>query len=182
MSAITHQPGRLAQAVQGNWYSAGTQDLTTGSTDYTWGNIPEAAFMIKVAIAGASLSVDEEMMIRIGDEDGIDTSGYIGAVESNDFTQLKFSITLGFQISLGQDAGHAYHGSVDLTRVGSLTWVEHGMTGFDSGNGGGEGPAYSIGSLTLGKPLTQVQLLSADGSGADTNTFDAGVAELYYFV
>lgn len=175
---IHRQAGHIGNLTRGNWFSAGSKDLSTGASSYTWTNIPAAAFMVKVVISGASLSVDEEMMIRVGDEDGIDTSGYLGAVESNDSSQLKFSDTLGFQISLGQDAGHAFHGSVDLTRVGALAWIERGLTGF---NDSSEDPSHSIGSRTLGKPLTQVQLLSADGSGAGSNTFDAGAAELYYF-
>lgn len=180
MSAITHQAGHQTKATRGYWYSAGTQDLTTGAASYTWENIPEGAFMVEVVISGASLSVDEEMMIRVGDEDGIDTSGYLGAIESNDFSQNNFGSggALGFQISLGQDAGHAYHAIVELRRVGDTAWVERGLSGFDSQS---EDPSHSVGSRTLGKPLTQVQLLTTDGTGAGSNTFDAGTAELYYY-
>lgn len=177
---IHRQAGHIGTTTRGNWFSAGVKDLSTGATSYTWTNIPESTRLIQIAISGASLSVDEELMIRVGDEDGIDTSGYLGAIESNDAPQNNFGTggALGFQISLIQDAGHAYHAIVDLTRVGATTWVERGLSGFESST---EDPSHSVGSRTLGKPLTQVQLLTTDGTGAGSNTFDAGSAELYYF-
>lgn len=177
---INRQAGHLGKLTRGNWFSAGVKDLTTGATNYIWTGLPPSCTMIEIPISEASLNIDEEIMIRLGDS-AIVTTGYRGSMivgGGGGAADTQFSGSDGFLLTGSMDAGEAYIGIVHLIRIGDLTWVESAHFAFDNT---GQSPSISSGRLILTTAITQVQLLSGTKTGAGTNTFDGGEAELWYF-
>lgn len=153
-----------------------TQTPTSGTT-VNFGSIPANTRQIVISLAGISTTGTENLELTLGDAGGIETTGYLGAISrvaAASASSDQFP-TDAFTLAIGMAAGATLHGSVILTLVDAATfaWAVSGSLGR-----GDTTSTYNLGgSKALSAALTQVQLQTAG-----TNTFDAGIVSIQYFV
>ena len=153
-----------------------TQPLTLGaavastsgtSIDFT--GIPSWAKRITVMFDGVSTNGTSSFLIQFGDSGGIETTGYVSAVN---YATNATGSTAGFVIIYGIVAASVtQQGSVILTNLSNNIWVSNGnMCDNQDRN------SSSAGSKTLSATLTQVRITTVNG----TDTFDAGSINILY--
>ena len=151
-----------------------TKQATTSGSSVTFSGIPSGTSLIFVNFDGVSLSgSSDNLLIRLGDAGGIETSGYIststkiisGAHPSADTSSAGFLIRL-------IDDGLVTSGQMILTLfdAATFTWVQsHTVLGSIYQ------PMIGGGKKALSAELTQLSLLT---TGSDT--FDAGSINISY--
>ena len=142
--------------------SVGPTATTSGTSfDFT---VPSTCTRIVVQFFGVSLSGTDDILVRLGDAGGIETTGYYSG--SRDITP----VTNGLIVFVGS-SGRTATGHMDIVRVGSTNqWSSiHSVSMSTISNSGG-------GSKTLSDSITTV---SVTRSGSDT--FDAGSIAVRYW-
>ena len=136
---------------------------TTSGTSFDFA-VPSTCTRIVVQFFGVSLSGTDDILVRLGDAGGIETTGYYSG--SRDITP----VTTGLIVFVG-GAGRTATGHMDIVRVGSTNqWSSiHSVSMSTISNSGG-------GSKTLSDSITTV---SVTRSGTDT--FDAGSIAVRYW-
>jgi hypothetical protein len=141
----------------------GGPTATTSGTAFDF-VIPATATNIVVQFLGVSLSGTDDILVRLGDAGGIETTGYYSS--SRDTTP----VTNGFLVFVGNSTRTAT-GQMMLTKVATTnTWTSfHAVSMATISNAGG-------GSKTLSDVLTTLRITR---NGSDT--FDAGSVAVRYW-
>jgi len=131
------------------------------TSSVTFGSIPAGTTMIVMMLEGVKTGGTQDMLVRIGDSGGIETSGYLGAGGSMHATGYTESRTDGYGIILNAETHDLHNGSVILTLKDSsnFTWTATGIAGSSSNN---QRTHACGGSKSLTAELTQVQFISLD--------------------
>jgi len=165
-AAVT--PTKLAQPL-----TLATAQAATSGTSIDFTGIPSWVKRITVMFDQISGSGASELLIRLGDSGGFETSGYLTAssifgVSSVATTQF----TAGFGITLGGTTAKIWQGAIRFTKLTSNVWVAEGSLGrSDAVN-----VATIAGSKTLSAELTGIRITHANG----TDTFDNGTVNVLY--
>ena len=159
-------------AAAGGGFTLGTEQATTSGTTITFGSIPSGTKMIVISLNGVSTTGSINVLVRLGDAGGLETSGYIGAtvVAYENGNVLGAGDSTGFPVK-NQISGTFHCGTIICTLVDSTTfdWV---MSVSDSP--AGDNGVVGGGRKTLSAELTQVALYVNSGA------FDAGTANIMY--
>ena len=145
-----------------------TAIATTSGADHTWSSIPAGVNQIVMMLDLVGLNtVGPEMLVRMGDSGGIETSGYRSSAEHNG---TYVSSTVGFLLTPVGDAAAEYSGTITFNRLDGNLWEATGML-----NKASTAFTFVCGSKTLTGELTSIQLAN-NGAG----TFDTGSANIMY--
>lgn len=140
------------------------QNVNSGSSvDFT---VPSTATRIIIQFDAVSLSGTDNILVRIGDSGGIETTGYVSSSAGQ-------SSTVGLIIAVGSATGRVI-GEMSMSSVGaSNRWIaSHAVS---NATGGG---TYGGGSKTLSAAITTIRITR---DGADS--FDgAGIVSIRYFL
>jgi len=179
---ITNGSAQLSFTAQPtSGFTMGTEVSASGQV-ITFGSIPTGVTQIIMSFAKLSNNDDDNSwIIRIGDEDGIDATGYLGTGWKMEGTSVGGATneTTGFPISENQASGvaasAALSGQIILTLVASDTfsWTMTGALYRDAGTAVAH---FGGGTYALPKVLTQVALTTTGGSA----TWDAGEVNIMY--
>ena len=147
------------------------QSAAGTAVDFT--GIPAGVKRITVMFVGVSTNYTglSNFLIQIGDVDGFETTGYLGA--SNNFNAAGVNFTTGFGI-VNEGTVPDFHGSLilSLQNTATFTWVASGV--FSQGDT--IRSIVSSGSKSLSAELTQVRITTVNG----TDGFDAGTINISY--
>lgn len=136
---------------------------TTSGTSFDFA-VPSTCTRIVVQFFGVSLSGTDDILVRLGDAGGIETTGYYSG--SRDITPVTNGLIVFVSVASRTATGH-----MDIVRVGSTNqWTAiHSVSMNAVSNSGG-------GSKTLSDSITTVRV-TTNG----TNTFDAGSIAVRYW-
>lgn len=155
--------------------TSGTPVSASGtSVDFT--GIPSWSKRITVMFDGLSTSGTSTYLIQIGDNGGIETTGYLGSggYINNASTTVIATQTTGFALNSGSAATRVNHGIATLVLLNPSTnsWV------FNSNSGTSDASTLNIGggSKTLSATLDRIRITTVNG----TDTFDAGSINILY--
>ena len=140
------------------------------SVDFT--GIPAWVERITVMFSGVSTSGTSNPIVRLGDSGGIETTGYVSAVD--DSVTITTSL-VGFVFSSSVAATHTLYGCMTINLIGSNIWVVMGNLTNDRTAGNIANMSFS-GGKTLSDTLTQIRITTTNG----TDTFDAGTINIIY--
>jgi hypothetical protein len=145
-----------------------TMQATTSGTAFDF-TIPTGAKRIQVILRGVSLSATDNLLVQIGDTDGIETSGYLSTATAHDGT--FGTSTAGFLLLSGS-AASTISGILTLCLMDAATfvWVASGHL-----KQGTSASHHSAGDKALSAELTTVRL-----TRTGTDTFDAGAVTVLY--
>lgn len=170
--------GVVSQAVAGTDYltstSGGTITIATAQTasgtsvDFT--GIPSWAKRVTVIFAGVSTNGTSNLQIQIG-AGSVTSSGYNSSAWTA-ITAVSGNVTTGFILTAQNAAATTYHGSINLTTLGSNNWANSHSIGGQPNNYQSVGG----GSIALGNTLDRVRITTVNG----TDTFDAGTINISY--
>lgn len=150
-------------------FTRGTAIATTSGTNIDFASIPSTVKRITVMLSGVS-NIGNTIILQLGDTDGFEVTGYLGASAKIKGTPSVSSMSSGIIIS---DPGGAdvFHGAVTLLNLSGNTWVATVSGSTNSSD------VYSAGaSKTLSATLDRVRLTSVSG----TSAFDAGIVNIMY--
>ena len=153
-----------------------TAVASTSGTTITFTGIPSWAKRITVMFYAVSTSGTSGYKILIGPSGGVESTGYLGASDSQSGASAtnpttSFLITPTTEVS----AATIIHGRTEIVNFSGNTWVCVSQTGRSDAAGTATSYYYS-GSKPLAGVLTQVQISTANG----TDTFDAGSINIIY--
>ena len=147
----------------GGGFTLGTEQATTSGSTITFGSIPAGTKVIKLMFNGVSADAGVNLLCRIGDAGGIETSGYVGG--SNLMIETGPAIaggtdTVAFPIK-GDNAANIHNGV--------LTWALLDSTNFDwvcsyAGQAEGNHVVCGGGTKSLSAELTQLDVTLPSGS------------------
>jgi hypothetical protein len=166
------QPAFEDAATTGPTLSAET--ATTSGTSHTISSIPAGTKRITVMLVDVSVSSTGDIMLRLGDSGGLETTGYVyfeNASAASGGLVTEFTTGFGINIPI---ANQRYSGAYYLTLQNSATstWACTHSASVD-----GSAPAeVTIGGgyKTLTAELTQIALIVASGA------FDEGAFSIMY--
>jgi hypothetical protein len=153
-----------------------TAVASTSGTTITFTGIPSWVKRITVMFYAVSTSGTSGYKILIGPSGGVETTGYLGASDSQSGSSASnpttsFLVTPATELS----AATILHGRAEIVNFSGNTWVCVSQTGRSDASGTATSYYYS-GSKPLAGVLTQVQIGTANGS----DTFDAGSINILY--
>lgn len=167
-NAVT--PAKMSQPL-----THGSPVATASGTEKDITGIPSWARIVRVAIAGVSLSGTALIRFRLGTSGGFATSGYTGAASVISAGAATVQLSAGFDIYTNvPNAGYAYSGSIEFVCVDPTNdiWTASGT--FAAGT---VTWTHTVaGHIDLSGTLTQIRLTTSNG----TDTFDAGTINYHY--
>lgn len=170
---------RVAQAIAAQATSgltSGTAVASTSGTAIDFTSIPSGTKRIKVMLNGVSTNGTSNIIVRLGDSGGVETSGYVGSNTSivgttSGSAALEAS---GFSIAYATAASSVWHGTLDLSLVdvSANLWEATGVFGRS------DTAATSLiaGGKALSATLDRVRITTVNG----TDAFDAGTINILY--
>lgn len=155
-------------------FEQGTAVSPTTETSITFTGIPSTAKRVTINISGLSTNGTDNILLRIGDSGGIETSGYLGTHMNHGATSVSGTDTAVSYFLLANlvSAADTLHGNIVLENVDGNTWSVFGIL---SEGGTSSGYMFS-GSKSLTAALDRVQILTTGG----TDQFDAGTININY--
>lgn len=177
VSTTSGAPGTLSEINvlgQGSALVLGTEQAATSGTSIDFGSIPSWVRRITIQFAGVSTNGTSNIIVQVGDADGIENTGYLGSATTISGTSVvaTSNFTAGFSVQASVGAGSVMHGQIMLTLedATNFTWVSGATIGHSDGG------AVSIGasSKSLSAALDRVRITTAGG----TDTFDAGAINI----
>lgn len=167
--------GVTATAAKLNAPTSGTATATTSGTSIDFGSIPSWAKRIVISFVGVSTSGTSNMLVRIGDAGGIETTGYdenSTYISGPDTCGTGSAITSGFEVGAA-DAGAARHGHATLVLVDAATntWSYTSLVYVP-----GIANVWAAGTKSLSAALDRLSITTVGG----TDTFDAGKVNILY--
>jgi hypothetical protein len=162
------QPYTLATAKAFNWNGS------SSNTFLDFESIPSWAKRITVMFSGVSTNGSSQLLVQLGDNGGIETTGYDSGVGLGTTAGAFSSSSAGFLIepTANLTASTLRYGSMIISLLTGNTWVEqvgaYTSTLVAQTNGGG--------AKTLSATLDRIRLTTVNGS----DTFDAGSVNISY--
>jgi len=149
---------------------AGTAVPSTSGTSIDFTGIPSWVKRITIIFDRVSLSGTNDLLVRIGDSGGLETTNYLASSATVSSATTIDTATNGFLIQAGTSTV-AITGHMILTLISGSTWISsHTMLNTDAG-----AVRVGGGTKTLSATLDRLTVLA---SGA--NTFDAGSINILY--
>lgn len=169
LASLAVTPEKMSQKL-----TMGTAVASTSGTSIDFTGIPSWAKKVTVMLSGVSTNGSSQVQIQLGDSGGIETTGYLGSVDSiaTTGTAATFTTGLALERSAGASASNVRNGSAVFTFLGSNNWSAMAMIGLSNGGQ----LSYSACSKTLSDSLTQVRITTVNG----TDAFDAGSINIMY--
>jgi len=152
--------------------STSSKSATGSEVEFT--SIPSWAKRITIIFNGVSLSVADQMLIRIGTGGTVDATGYSSVGTRSNTAPAVVLSTIGFVIYTTAIA-ETVSGSMVLNLIDS-TWVSNGNLAYPAATSGASFWYTSAGNKTLSGALDIVSITRA---GATAN-FDAGTFSVLY--
>ena len=149
-----------------------TEQATTSGSTITFSSIPSGTKRIHISIEGMSTSGTSNPIIQIGDSGGLETSSYLGTVETPGVTRIAYAS--GFYFTASHAASDTTGGTMILTREDSSnnTWTGICLVS----NSNDTQNHVSSGTKSLSAELDRLALTTVGGS----ETFDAGAINIQY--
>jgi hypothetical protein len=154
------------------WTSQGTlasgTSVNASSTSVDFTGLPSGVRLVMISYVGISHDGGSNHLVQIGDSGGIETSGYLGAAGTSNFTT-------GFGIP-NSAAGDVLHGLITLVLQNSSTNTWAASVNIGLSNTG----ASSVGgfSKSLTGTLDRIRMTTVSGAPA----FDAGSFNILYWM
>lgn len=153
----------------------GTEQATTSGTAINWTSVPSWVRRITINLVAVSVDASVEILLQIGDTDGLENTGYAGAVAAvtNAAATTGANHSAGFTLTSGLGAAGVLHGRVTLEMedASDFTWTCTSTLGQSNAatvhNSGG--------SKSLSAALDRFSLVLS-GAG----NFDAGAVNVTY--
>ena len=158
--------------VSGN-IKSGTAVASTSGTSIDFTGIPSGVKRITVMFNNVSVSVISDLTVQLGDSGGVETSGYVGAAQTNGAGGTAYSS--GFVVFTYGSATQAANGQLVLSLLDatSNTWVGSVICS----DGGGSRNVTGSGTKAISPgPLTTIRITTSGG----TVTFDAGSVNILW--
>lgn len=148
----------------------GTVQNSTSGTSIDFTGIPSWAKRITVMFNGVSTNGSSPVQIQLGDSEGIENTGYFGAVGQSGAAVLNFTTAW----VTGNDGSSTYvrHGSYTINKLNDNTWVINGTIGYSDSTRF----MTAGGSKTLSSTLDRLRVTTTNG----TDVFDAGQINIMY--
>ena len=152
----------------------GTPVASTSGTSIDFTGIPSWVKRVTVMFDGVSTNGTSQLLLRIGDSGGVETTGYQSAAGFSAVSQSFDFSTDGFlfEPTSSSTAASLRYGSVILTSLGSNTWIGH-LAIYSTG---ASTEVSGAGAKTLSATLDRVRITTVNG----TDTFDAGTINIMY--
>lgn len=150
---------------------SGTAVASTSGTSIDFTGIPSWVKRITVMFNGVSTSGASNWLIQLGDDGGVETTGYVSSATTPDGTTTTTSSTSGFVLTEQTTGASTHQGFLSLVNLTGNSWI-------GSANIASSEPRMhlSAGTKTLSDTLTQVRITTVNG----TDTFDAGSINILY--
>lgn len=152
------------------------EQATTSGTSKDFTSIPSWVKKITVQFAGVSTSGTDNLLIQLGDADGVENTGYVSnSARLIDSAAVSVAnTTAGFIINTAL-AANVVHGSVviSLQSAGSFRWTASGVVSTITG---ATTSVTVSGSKALSAALDRIRVTTLSGS----DTFDAGSVSVLY--
>ncbi len=149
----------------GSGLTLGTAQSTASGTQWDF-SVPSGVKQITVSFVGVSFATNTTPIVELGDVEGVETSGYVGTVQTAGATNAALST--GFSLISTGTSTDVYEGSMVLTLVNSSTntWSCNGNIGRS------DAAQLSVvgGSKSLTGELTTVRFTSTGGASGDAGT------------
>lgn len=151
----------------------GTVATTTSGTSFDFTSIPSWVRRITVMLNGVSLSGTDNLLIQLGTSSGVQTSGYDSrAIVCVDSTlPLKYSSTSGIIVPIA-NAASTISGVIKIVNISGNIWLVEGMSVYDAAL---DSTATIFTGTALSAQLDRIRL-----TRTGTNTFDAGIVNIFY--
>ena len=149
--------------------------VTASGTSIDFTGIPSWAKRITVMFNGVSTNGTSVVVVQLGDDGGIENTGYVCNASGITNAVATASYTTGFGISENNLITAAHSGSFDINKINSNSFTAKGVTDFYA-SGGGTKVSICAGSKTLSAELTTIRITTVNG----TDTFDAGTINIMY--
>ena len=151
---------------------SGTAQASTSGTSIDFTSIPSWVKRITVMFNGVSTNgATSNYLIQLG-AGSVTTSGYLGATTFLSTVAVSANLTTGFGIYNASGASQVFHGSVQITTMGSNLWVASGVTAQSNG----AATMTTGGSVTLSGTLDRLRITTVNG----TDAYDAGSVNILY--
>lgn len=148
-----------------------TVQATTSGTTFDFTSIPSGVRSITVMLNEVSLSGTNNLLVQIGDSEGLETTGYSSASSNNAGGATATIVSSAGFIITSSLAARSISGIMTIANITSNDWVASWSGGSDTGDFTSNGGGFKQLSATLDR----VRLLA---TGADT--FDAGAVNIFY--
>ena len=159
-------PAKLSQPL-----TLSTAQASTSGTSIDFTSIPAWVKRITVMFSAVSTSGSSNLLVQIGDSDGVENTGYTSF--AGDYNGNTAQNTTGFILNRINSASSIFNGFIVLNLVTGNTFVSSGVFSYESA---GAYVASSAGSKTLSAKLDRVRITTVNG----TDTFDAGSINIMY--
>jgi len=164
------------KTIQGGALTLATSQASTSGTAIDFTGIPSWVKRVTVMFQNVSVSGTADLLIRLGTNSGIETTGYSvnGAYSGAVNNAGPVTSNVGFRLLLGI-ANRTITGHLVLTHLGSNLWIGSGATGMEEPGV----TSYFVGcggSKTISGTLDRVRITTTNG----TDTFDAGSVNILY--
>lgn len=143
-----------------------TVKATTSGTAIDFTGIPSWVKCIKVMLNGVSINGSDDLIIQLGDTDGIESTGYISEVSHRGGDATS---TAGLIITRALSSSSTCYGIITICNCTGNTWISTANISLTSE------VEYSAGSKSLSAKLDRIRLTTTG-----TNTFDAGQVNIMY--
>lgn len=173
-NSLLKSGGSGANPSWGSSVTLGTAVASTSGTSIDFTGIPSTARRVTVMLAGVSTNGTSGKIIQIGDNGGIETTGYLGSeTNATGAGTGSANLTSGFGIR-SVSAADVIHGKMEICLVdpATNTWVATGIFGLSNQ----AFTAFGGGGKSLSATLDRIRL-TTQGS---TDTFDAGTVNISY--
>jgi len=167
-NTLTLQAATATNAVN----TLATAVASTSGTSIDFTGLPSWIKKITVMFNGVSTNgATSNYLIQLG-AGSVTTSGYLGATTFLSSVAVSANLTTGFGIYNASGASQVFHGSVQITTMGSNLWVASGVLAQSNG----AATMTTGGSVTLGGTLDRLRITTVNG----TDAYDAGSVNILY--
>lgn len=157
----------------GSTVSSGTAVASTSGTSIDFTGIPSWVKRITVMFNGVSTNGTSNIIVRLGDSGGVETTGYLSQANTFNSSPSGTVSTVGFLLLNNTIAAGIYNSVVQICNPNGNDWVTSGVL---TGTTTAAAVSLFAGSKSLSATLDRVQVTTVNG----TDTFDAGAINILY--
>lgn len=157
----------------GSIITSGTAVASTSGTTIDFTNIPSWTKRITVMFTGVSTNGTSNLLIQLGNSDGVEEAGYNSASSIIASAVATVNQTTGFRFyESTASAAALFNGHCTIALLGSNTWTINGIWARSDAARSG----IVSGTKTLTSTLDRIRITTVGGA----NTFDAGTINIMY--
>lgn len=147
---------------------SGTAVASTSGTSIDFTSLPTGIKRITVMFSGVSTNGTSNIIIQLGDSDGIETTGYLSGVG---YRTGETTATTGLIVCNNASAALNFSGVIQICLYTTNSWVTSGVLSRSDGF-----PNSFGGTKATSSTLDRVRITTING----TDTFDAGSINIFY--